>query len=147
MIRRLHGIARYGCVALLLSSFFALAQEPSEKGKPAWAVYSEYRAALAKATAIDQLIPYFVKERAEEMSQAPEEDHQFFLEMLQLMNEGIRDLQVVGETWESANEVVFEISAKQDDEAGTSDMTGEVSMSKEDGAWKVGKERFSIKGD
>jgi len=105
-------------------------------------VYIEYRAVMEKAENLDEVTPYFCKERLEEVKATPAEEAAMMWEFMQIMMGGVSDLKVLDETWDGEDKVVLQMEGVQTQEGETSKLTGEVTMLKEDGAWKIGKEKF-----
>jgi hypothetical protein len=106
-------------------------------------VYIEYRAVMETAESLDEVTPYFCKERLEEVQATPEEESAMMWEFMKMMMGGVSDLKILDETWDGEDKVVLQVEGLQTQEGETSKLTGEVTMLKEDGAWKIGKEKFT----
>lgn len=106
-------------------------------GGKATKTYQEYRAALAKAEKVEEILPYLAKARRAKVEETPAE---LRAQMFGLMKDSseVVELTVVKETATEAGALleVRSISGDGSDEKGT------VKMAKEDGAFRVDEERW-----
>jgi hypothetical protein len=114
-----------------------------EKGQEPGEVYLEYRETFEKAETLEEILPYFCKERAEEVKATPADEAAMMWDLMKMMMGGVSGLKVLDETWEGEDKVILKMEGIQTQEGETSKLTGEVIMLKEYGAWKIGIEKFS----
>lgn len=102
--------------------------------------YMAYRAAFAKAKSIDDILPYMSKGVRAKVEATPVGERAKMFEFIKEMSAGMANLKIIKETKteEGATLAVEAISEKEK-------TTGEIQILREDGAWKVGRERWSTK--
>ena len=100
--------------------------------------YMAYRAAFAKATKIDDLLPYMAKNRVDQVNQTPAADRGQMFEMIKMMDTNT-DVKVVKET-KTATGATLAVEALNESKKKS---TGTVDLVKEGGAWKIDKESWS----
>ena len=122
-------------VLVLLASVSARAAGPATG--PAAKAYVEYRAALAKAGKVEEVLPYLSKARRAKVAETPVELRARMFGFLKAMTETV-ELEVVKEkAMPSGAELeVRVVTGEGADEKGT------VTMTKEDGAFRVDEEDF-----
>lgn len=122
-------------VMLAVATAMALAQ-----AETATDFYVKYRAAFAKAKAIEDLFPLMSKETKAEVESTPKGERPKMFEFVQEMSKGMTGVKVVKET-KTAEGAVLTVEAMD----GKDKMTGQITVVKEGGAWKMGKESWSNK--
>jgi hypothetical protein len=114
---------------LLVAALPASAQTPGEGTK----FFMEYRAAFAKAKAIEDLVPYLSKARAEKVQQTPNEDRAKMFGLMKAMD--VTDLKIVKEST-SPTGYVLEVTGKNGASKGT------VNIVREGGKLKLDRESW-----
>lgn len=99
--------------------------------------YLAYRAVLAKATSVDDIKPWHSKATRAKMDATPKEESAMMFEVVKMLAD-VTDLKVVKETKTDAG-VTLTVEALDSDKAKT---TGEVFLVREDGGWKLDRERW-----
>ena len=102
--------------------------------------YTSYRAAFAKAKAIEQMFPLISKDMRAEIEKTPAAERPKMFEFVKEMSTSMKGVKVVKETKNDAG-VMLTVEALD----GTSKMAGQVQIVKEGDAWKMGKESWSSK--
>ena len=102
--------------------------------------YTSYRAAFAKAKAIEQMFPLISKDMRAEIEKTPAAERPKMFEFVKEMSTSMKNVKVVKETKNDAG-VMLTVEALD----GTSKMAGQVQIVKEGDAWKMGKESWSSK--
>ena len=102
--------------------------------------YMSYRAAFAKAKAIEQMLPLMSKDVRAEIEKTPAAERPKMFEFVKEMSTAMKDVKVVKETKNDAG-VMLSVEALD----GKEKMAGQVQIVKEGDAWKVGKESWSSK--
>jgi RNA 3'-terminal phosphate cyclase len=120
----------------LASATWAHAQQP--KAKTATQFYLEYRAAFDKATKIDDLMPYMAAENRKQVEATPKDDQAKMFGMLKMMG-ALTQVKVLKEEHAPDGGAVLTVEALGPDKEKT---TGKVTIVKEDGAMKVGREEW-----
>jgi hypothetical protein len=134
-------LARLVIASLLLSiaaSSLALAQS---KEQTASQFYMKYRAAFDKATKIDEILPYMAKENKAQVEATPAADRAKMFEMVKMMSK-LTDVKVLKEERSADGSVTLAVEGMDADKHKS---TGKVTIVKESGEWKVGKESWSTK--
>jgi hypothetical protein len=98
--------------------------------------YKGYLAVLAKATALDQLLPYYTKDLADGLRKMPKEMQGNYLKM---NARSLSDLKVVKQTV-TATKAEYQLTAKTPSGAVT---TGGATLVKQGGTWKVENEAWA----
>ena len=92
-------------------------------------LYKKYVEVLAKATSLDELLPYYTKELREGLGKMPSEMKGNYLKMNKRV---LKDLKVTKETV-GADKAVFEMTATADGQLSY----GKVTLVKEEGSWRL----------
>jgi hypothetical protein len=114
---------------LVAAALPASAQAPGEGTK----FFMEYRAAFAKAKAIEDLVPYLSKARAEKVQQTPKEDRAKMFGLMKAMD--AKDLKIVKEST-SPTGYVLEVTGKNGASKGT------INIVREGGKLKLDRESW-----
>jgi hypothetical protein len=127
-----------GTLGLLISAAVAAASQTANQ--TATEFYMSYRAAFAKAKAIEDVFPYMSKATKAQVESTPAAERPKMFEFVKEMTTAMKNVKVVKETKtaEGATLTVEGLDGKEK-------MTGQIQILKEDGAWKVGKESWSNK--
>ena len=125
---------------VLLISALATAAAAQPGSQAASEFYMTYRAAFGKAKAIEDLLPYMSKGVRAQVEATPAADLPKMFEFAQHMATSMTNVKVVKET-KTDEGVTLTVEAMD----GKDKMTGEVQVLREDGAWKMGRERWSNK--
>jgi uncharacterized protein DUF4878 len=102
--------------------------------------YMKYRAAFAKARAIEDLFPLMSKETKAEVESTPKGERPKMFEFVKEMSKGMTGVKVVKET-KTDTGAMLTVEAMD----GKDQMTGQITIVKEGSAWKMGKESWSSK--
>jgi hypothetical protein len=128
-------------VALALISsvtgVMATAQSAQKPNQTAVEYYLAYRAVLAKATSVDDIKPWHSKATRAMMDATPKDESAMMFDIVKMLAD-VTDLKVVKETKTDAG-VTLTVEATDTDKAKT---TGEVFLVREDGGWKLDRERW-----
>jgi hypothetical protein len=100
------------------------------KATEPFAAYKEYLDALAKATTLEALLPYYTKELSDGLRKMPKDMQGNYLKM---NKREIRDLKVTKQTVD-ANKAEFHLTGK---DAAGNDLTGSATLVKEGGGWRI----------
>jgi hypothetical protein len=119
--------------AAMLVAGSGAAQQPGEGTK----FYAEYRAAFAKAKAIEDLVPFLSKERAEMVQKTPKEDRPKMFGMMKDME--IKEVKVLKETKTDAG-YLLEATGKGGIVPGPS--KGTINIVREGGKLKIDRESW-----
>ncbi len=129
--------ATVAVVSLIAASSLALAQ-PAPSYKTGGDFYLAYRAAFAKATSIEDLLPWAAQGRREQIAKAPADERKEGFEMIKMFDDRV-DIKVIKET-PSANGAELQVEGTS---AGTkAKATGVITLVKESGAWRIEKESW-----
>ena len=130
---------RLAPVALMVAAIVTApaAQTPKQT---ATEFYTAYRAAFAKAKAIEDLTPMMSKEMKAQVDATPAAERPKMFEFVKEMSKSMTGVKVVKETKtpEGATLTVEAMDGKEK-------MTGTIRVINEGGAWKMGKESWSNK--
>lgn len=99
--------------------------------------YLAYRAVLAKATSVDDIKPWHSKATRARMDATPKDEAAMMFDIVKMLGD-VTDLKVVKETKTDAG-VTLQVEALDAEKAKT---TGEVFLVREDGGWKLERERW-----
>lgn len=129
------------CVAAfgsLLVGSAATAGPPAKQ--TATQFYMAYRAAFDKATKIDDVLPYMCAERRQQIESTPAAERGKMFGMIKMMDTNTK-VKVLKEDSQADGSVVLGVSAYDTDQK--KDVTGQVTVVKEGGAWKLSKENWT----
>ncbi len=132
-------LARFVATSLMLAfvSTVALAQQPAQTASQ---FYMKYRAAFDKAKTVDEILPYMAKENRTQVEATPAADRAKMFEMIKMMNT-LSAVKVVKE--ERAADGAGATLTVEGMDTDKKKNTGKVTVVKEAGEWKVGKESWS----
>jgi hypothetical protein len=102
--------------------------------------YMSYRAAFAKAKAIDDVLPYMSKPVRAQVESTPAAERPKMFEFVKEMATAMTNVKVLKET-KTDDGVTLTVEGMD----GKEKMTGEIQVVRENGAWKMGRERWSNK--
>jgi hypothetical protein len=108
-------------------------------GGKASGTYKEYREALAKATKVEEVLPFLARESRARVEKTPEDQRSRVLAIIKLSSEEILELTVVRET---KTETGTRLDVRGITGSGE-DATGTVDMVREEGTFRVGKEDWT----
>ena len=132
------------CVRLaslvLFVSAVATATAAQPANQTATEFYMTYRAAFGKAKTIDDILPFMSKEVRGQVESTPAAERPKMFEFVKQMATSMTNVKVVKET--KSNEGATLTVEGMD---GKEKMTGEIQVVRENGAWKMGRERWSNK--
>ena len=133
------GILRLAC----LTAAFALATTAvqAQTEQSATQFYMAYRAAFAKATKVDELLPFMAKARRAEIEKTPAGERSKMFAFIKELDT-VSQIKVTKET-KTANGVTLAAEGIDGDKKKS---TGTIDVVREDGGWKLGKESWSTKG-
>jgi hypothetical protein len=126
-----------------LTAALALAATPAQAQgeQSATQFYMAYRAAFAKATKVDDLLPYMSKARKAEIEKTPAGERAKMFEFIKEFDT-VTQIKVIKEA-KTASGVTLSAEGVDGDKKKS---TGTIDVVREDGAWKLGKESWSTKG-
>jgi len=133
------GILRLACLTGALALATTAAEAQGEQS--ATQFYTAYRAAFAKATKIDELLPYMSKARKAEIEKTPAGERAKMFAFIKELDT-VTQIKVIKEA-KTANGVTLSTEGIDGDKKKS---TGTIDVIREDGAWKLGKESWSTKG-
>jgi hypothetical protein len=128
-------------VALAVSAllFVSLAVVPAlARQQTATQFYLGYRTAFAKATKIDDLLPFMAKQRVDQVNGTPAADRVQIFQMIKMMDT-VTDVKVVKET-KTATGATLSVEGLDENKKKS---TGTVEVVKEGGAWKLDQESWN----
>jgi hypothetical protein len=102
--------------------------------------YVAYRAAMVKAKAVEDLSPYMSKEMRAKIESTPAAERPKMFAFIQKMSTSMTNVKVLKET-KTAEGVTLTVEGMD----GKEPMTGQISIVKENNAWKMGRESWSNK--
>ena len=126
--------------AVIVGGVHVAAQGAAAKAKTGTEFYLAYLAAFEKATSIDEIAPWLAKEQRDRIAATPKDERTMMFGMIKEMSGDHTNIKVIKETPTSAG-------ADLDVEAVSKSTKGKtkakVTLLKEGGDWKVGKESWS----
>jgi hypothetical protein len=102
--------------------------------------YMAYRAAFEKATKIEDVLPYMSAENRKQVESTPAADRDKMFGMIKMMDTHTK-VKVLREDRQTDGSVLLGVSAYDTDQK--QDVTAKVTIVKEGGAWKLGKESWT----
>jgi hypothetical protein len=131
-------VARFVTTALVLAFTASLvfAQKPAQTASE---FYMKYRATLAKAKTVDDVLPYLAKENRGQIEKTPPADRAKMFEMIKMMSSQT-GVKVLKEERAADGSVTLAVEGMDVDKKKNS---GKVTIMKEGGEWKLGKESWS----
>jgi hypothetical protein len=133
------GILRVACLTAALALATTAAQAQGDQSATQFCL--AYRAAFAKATKVDDLLPYMSKARRAEIEKTPAGERAKMFAFIKELDT-VTQIKVIKEA-KSANGVTLSAEGVDGDK---NKSTGTIDVVREDGAWKLGKESWSTKG-
>ena len=133
------GILRLACLTAAFVLAATAVQAQTEQS--ATQFYMAYRAAFAKATKVDELLPYMAKARRAEIEKTPAGERSKMFAFIKEFDT-VTQIKVVKET-KSGSGVTLSTEGVDGDK---NKSTGTIEVLREDGGWKLGKESWSTKG-
>ena len=121
-------------VAFSAAASIALAADPAGEGTR---FYMDYRAAFAKAKAIEEVLPLMAKERVAQVEKTPKEDRAKMFEMIKMMD--VKDVKVTKETKTATG---YTLEATGTGGMGDGPAKGTITLVREDGKLKLDKESW-----
>jgi hypothetical protein len=112
----------------------SLAAQPAGEGAK---FYAEYRAAFAKAKAIEDVLPYLSKARVEMVNQTPKGDRAKMFEIMKAMD--VKNVKVVKE---SKTDAGYVLEAVGKGGIGPGEAEGTINIVREGGKLKLDKESW-----
>jgi hypothetical protein len=122
---------------LAVSATWAQAQQP--KAQTATQFYTDYRVAFDKATKVEDLLPYMASANRKQVEATPTGDREKMFGLMKMMG-ALTDVKVTKEEHTADGGAVLTAEAVNPDKKKTS---GKITIIKESGAWKLGKEEWS----
>lgn len=129
------------CIAVcgaILAGGVAVAGQPANQ--TATQFYMAYRAAFAKATKIEDILPYMSDANRKQAESTPAAERSKMFEMIKMMDTNTK-VKVLKEDHQSDGSAVLSVSAYDTDQK--KDVSGTVTIVKEAGAWKLQKEAWT----
>jgi hypothetical protein len=133
------GILRLACLTAAVALATTAVQAQAEQS--ATQFYMAYRAAFAKATKVDELMPFMAKARRAEIEKTPAGERSKMFAFIKELDT-VSQIKVTKET-KTANGVTLSAEGIDGDKKKS---TGTIEVVREDGGWKLGKESWSTKG-
>jgi Domain of unknown function (DUF4878) len=126
--------------ALVLALLVTGAWRQAPPAQTATQFYKTYQAACAKATKVDDLLPFLAADQKKEIEATPADKRPQMFDMIKMMMSMHTDVTVVKEDHNADGTATLTLSGVDSDKKKAS---GKVNVVKEGGAWKVGKESWS----
>jgi hypothetical protein len=123
-------------LVLVCTASLAFAQKPAQTASQ---FYLKYRAALEKAKTVDDVLPYLAKENRGQIEKTPAADRAKMFELIKMMSNQT-GVKVLKEERAADGSVTLAVEGVDADKKKN---TGKVTIMKEGGEWKVGKESWS----
>jgi len=102
--------------------------------------YQKYLAAFAKATKVEDILPFMAEKNRKQAEATPKEDREKMFGLLKILAH--HDVKVLKEERGADGSTILSVTGVDDDKkAGT----GKVTLVKEGGAWKIGEESWTDK--
>lgn len=124
--------------AVVLTMAAAAAAQPAATYASGGDFYLAYRAAFAKATKIDDLLPWMAKARNAQIAKAPADEKSMMFGMIKEMDDNVQ-VKVVKETPKGDGAELQVEAVSKGTKAKT---TATITLVKEGGAWKLDKESW-----
>lgn len=142
MIAALKALGAMAVLTLVTASGPPASIQPAASYASGGEFYLAYRTAFDRATSIDDLLPWAAKARREQIATAPAAERAEAFAMIKMFDDRI-DVTVVTETPSAtgAELLVEGVSAESRGKA-----TGVITLVKEDGVWKIDRERWTRGG-
>jgi hypothetical protein len=125
-------------VVVLFAVVAAIGAQPANQ--TASEFYMTYRAAFAKAKAIEQMLPLMSAEMKAQVEKTPAAERPKMFEFVQQMSNAMTNVKVIKET-KTDTGATLTVEALD----GKDKMSGQIQVVKEGAAWKMGKESWSSK--
>jgi hypothetical protein len=126
------------CLQIVLTFAGAVPVQAQPAEMTASQFYTEYRAAFDKAETVEDIIQYMSASRRKQIESTPADERAMMFDMMKTLGV-LSDLKIAKET-RTAGGATLSVDALDSDKAKT---TGTITLVKENGAWKIEKERFS----
>ena len=133
------GILRLACLTIALALAASAAEAQGEQS--ATQFYMAYRAAFAKATKVEDILPYMSKERRAQIEKTPAGERAKMFEFIKEFDT-YTQIKVVKED-KSATGATLSAEGIDSDKTKS---TATIDVVRENGAWRLGKESWSTKG-
>jgi hypothetical protein len=117
---------------VLLLGFAAMAAVATDKAKTPSQSYLDYRAALEKATTLDEVLPFLSMAYCGMLEARPKEDHPVWLQRLKEAEE-MKDVKIIRENIHGGTCTVITSGTSAKGNA----IKGKITMVLEGGAWKL----------
>ena len=130
-----------GAMVVMVAVSVSLTAAPQPANQTASEFYTQYRAAFDKAKKIEELTPYMSASMKKEVESTPAAERPGMFQMIKEMSK-MSNVKIVKET-KTADGVTLSVEAVGEDRG---KMTGQITIVKEGGAWKMAKESWSSKG-
>jgi hypothetical protein len=135
-IRRLAGRT---VVAVMTAALLA-APAVRAQNETATQFYQKYLAAFAKATKIEDILPFMAEKNRKQAEATPKDDRDKMFGLLKILSH--HDVKVLKEERGADGSTILSVTGVDDDKKMG---TGKVTLVKEGGAWKIGEESWTDK--
>src|SRR5262245_34355333 len=139
-MKHARGILTSACLAAAMT-LTAATQTDAQANQTATQFYMAYRAAFQKATKVEDILPFMSKARRAEIEKTPAGERAKMFEFIKEFDT-YTQIKVVKEE-KSATGATLSVEGVDGDKKKS---TATVDVTREDGAWKLGKESWSTKG-
>jgi hypothetical protein len=102
--------------------------------------YQKYLAAFAKATKVEDILPFMAEKNRKQAEATPKEDREKMFGLLKILAH--HDVKVLKEERGADGSTILSVTGVDDDKKTG---TGKVTLIKEGGAWKIGEESWTDK--
>jgi hypothetical protein len=126
--------------ALVLALLVTGAWRQTPPAQTATQFYKTYQAACAKATKVDDLLPYMTADKKKQVEATPAAQRAQMFDMMKMVMSMYTNVTVVKEDHNADGSATLTLSGLDSDKKKE---TGKVDVVKEGGAWKVGQESWS----
>ena len=128
------------CIGVWVVTLVGGAAAAPPANQTATQFYMAYRAAFDKATKIDDVLPYMSAANRKQVESTPAAERDKMFGMIKMMDTHTK-VKVLKEDPQAGGSVVLDVSAYDTDQK--KDVTAKVTIVKEDGGWKLGKESWT----
>jgi hypothetical protein len=126
--------------AIVVAAVLLLAPALRAQTETATQFYQKYLAAFAKATKVEDILPFMAEKNRKQAEATPKEDREKMFGLLKILAH--HDVKVLKEERGADGSTILSVTGVDDDKKTG---TGKVTLIKEGGAWKIGEESWTDK--
>jgi hypothetical protein len=125
---------------IVVAAVLLLAPTLRAQTETATQFYQKYLAAFAKATKVEDILPFMAEKNRKQAEATPKEDREKMFGLLKILAH--HDVKVLKEERGADGSTILSVTGVDDDKKTG---TGKVTLIKEGGAWKIGEESWTDK--